>query len=59
MKNLKRISRDGLKSIRGGIICPIAGISTPAICPGSVCPSNPCADLNCIVPAGCAGGGPF
>lgn len=60
MKNLKKISRSGLKSITGGnVTCPIPGSSVPAICPGTVCPANPCAALNCIVPPSCAPNGGF
>ncbi|MFP3595833.1 bacteriocin-like protein [Chryseobacterium sp. SIMBA_029] len=42
MKNLKKMSRNALKMITGGeVICPMpSGI--PAICPGSICPANPC-----------------
>lgn len=55
MKNFKKISRIGLKSIQGGnVTCPIPGSSVPAICPGIRCPANPCATLNCIIPPSCA-----
>jgi len=44
MKNLKKLSRSGLKSITGGVVyvsCPMpSGI--PARCPGTVCPTDPC-----------------
>ncbi|WP_408732631.1 bacteriocin-like protein [Chryseobacterium sp.] len=43
MKNLKKISRNGLKSIKGGtyVSCPMPS-GTPALCPGTVCPPDPC-----------------
>ncbi|ROI02315.1 hypothetical protein EGI16_15710 [Chryseobacterium sp. G0240] len=43
MKNLKKISRNGLKAINGGgyVSCPMPS-GTPALCPGSVCPPDPC-----------------
>ncbi|WP_370898675.1 bacteriocin-like protein [Chryseobacterium gossypii] len=60
MKNLKKISRGGLKSIIGGnVTCPIPGSSVPAICPGTVCPPDPCTSTTCLIPASCAGNGPF
>ncbi len=45
MKNLKKLSRSGLKSIIGGdVLCPMpSGI--PARCPGTVCPPDPCKEL--------------
>lgn len=51
MKSLKKIPRASLKAIQGGqVYCPMpSGI--PAICPGTVCPANPCLNVNCIVSA--------
>lgn len=43
MKNLKKLSRSGLKSINGGgfVSCPMPS-GTPALCPGPTCPWDPC-----------------
>ena len=43
MKNLKKLSRNGLRSINGGtyVSCPMPS-GTPALCPGTVCPPDPC-----------------
>ncbi len=55
MNNLQKISRKGLRSIRGGTVtCSLPGTSDPAIWPGKICPPDPCISGNCIIPiSGC------
>ncbi|MDH6251784.1 hypothetical protein M2347_001511 [Chryseobacterium sp. H1D6B] len=57
MKNLKEISRDGLRSILGGTVnCRVPKTTLPAICQGNICPSDPCATPSCLIPIyGCTG----
>lgn len=43
------MSRNSLKSITGGDVrCPMPS-GVPALCPGFVCPPNPCLVLTCRV----------
>lgn len=57
MKNLKKISRSGLRSIQGGTVnCRVPKTNVPAICPGTICPADPCASVTCVIPIlGCSG----